>query len=150
MIWGLLALITAAMFFGAAIYINLAEHPARLELPVDAAVKQWHPSYKRGYAMQASLALIGTVFGGLAWWSSDDLLWLAGAVIFLANWPFTLLAIMPVNRQLESIDAGRSANEARQLLVRWGRLHAVRSALGGLSTLIYLVSLLQMSSVSRP
>jgi hypothetical protein len=140
MIWGLLALVIAALFAGAAIYINVAEHPARLGLPVGALLTQWKPSYARGFAMQASLAVAGGVLGALAWWQTRDGLWLAGAVVLVANWPYTLLGIMPTNRRLiatapESADAATHA-----LLVRWGRLHAVRSALGTIATVLFLVA----------
>ena len=140
MIWGLLALVISSVFAGAAIYINVAEHPARLGLPVGALLTQWKPSYARGFAMQASLAVAGGVSGALAWWQTRDGLWLAGAVVLVANWPYTLLGIMPTNHRLTAT-APESADAAtRALLERWGRLHAVRSALGTIATMLFLVA----------
>jgi len=133
-----LALIAAALFAGAALYVSIAEHPARLALDDAAALAQWRPSYARGKIMQASLALIG---GGLAfylWWTSLNSLWLAGALLLLASWPLTLFVVMPVNRKLEAAGPEAAGGDARALLVRWGRLHAVRSVLGAAATLAML------------
>ena len=140
MIWGLLALVIAAAFAGAAIYINLAEHPARLGLPVGALLTQWKPSYTRGFAMQASLAALGGISGALAWWASRDGLWLAGAIVLVANWPFTLLVIMPTNLRLMATAPDSADATTRSLLERWGRLHAVRSVLGAIATLLFLMA----------
>ena len=99
---GLGALVLAAVSFGAAIYINLTEHPARLKLGDSAALARWGPAYKRGFAMQSSLAIASGLLGVAAWWGGGGLLWLVGAALILANWPYTLLAIMPVNHRLEA------------------------------------------------
>ena len=136
---GLLALVTASIFFGAAIYISVAEQPARLGLDDGAALAQWRPAYRRGFAMQAPIAMVSALLGASAWWTTGDLLWVLGAVIMLANWPYTLLAIMPTNHQLEATPSGGD-RDARERLIRWGHLHAVRSALGGAATVVYLVA----------
>jgi hypothetical protein len=136
---GLLALVTASIFFGASVYINIAEHPARLGLPDGAALAEWGPAYRRGFAMQAPIAVVSALFGAAAWWTSGDPLWAVGAVIMIANWPYTLLAIMPTNHLLEAT-ASEGDRDTRERLVRWGRLHAVRSALSAVATVIYLVA----------
>jgi len=133
-----LALVTAAAFTGAAIYVNVAEQPARLALDNKALLTQWKPSYARGFAMQASLALASALFGLLAFWQTRDWRWLVGALLIFANWPYTLLVILPVNKQLEATAPDAANAATRRLVEQWGTLHAGRSALGAAATLIYL------------
>ena len=133
---GTLALVLAALFAGAALYINVAEHPARMTLDPAQARAQWSPSYDRGYIMQASLAVLAGLAGLAAWVELRGSLWLVGALLMLANVPWTLLVIMPVNRQLK---AGR-ASETVGLLNRWARLHAVRTAMSFAAVICFAVA----------
>ena len=138
MLAGRLALVAAALFAGAAIYVNVAEQPARLDLGDKALFTQWRSSYKRGFAMQAPLALVGSVLGLSAWWQTNDSHWLVGAMVLIANWPYTLFAIMPTNKQLKAINSAGAGSKSRMLIEKWGRLHAARSALGFAATLVFL------------
>jgi len=137
-----LALIIAALFAGAAIYVSAVEHPARLGLDDRALLAQWKPSYARGTAMQASLALTGTVLASIAAYLSWDWRWLIGAALIFANWPYTFLAIMPVNHVLEATAPEAADAGTRALLVKWGTLHAGRSALGVAAVLADLWAIL--------
>ncbi|MBL6082253.1 DUF1772 domain-containing protein [Belnapia sp. T18] len=51
-------------------------------------------------------------------------------MFLLANWPFTMLVIMPVNKPLMAMMPQEAGAINRTLLYRWGTLHGVRSMLG--------------------
>jgi hypothetical protein len=135
---GLFALATASAFAGAAFYINVAEQPARLGLEDQSLLAQWKPSYARGFAMQASLAVISGILGLIAAWQAKDWRWIVGAILILANWPYTLLAIMPTNNKLKAIAIDAAGPASRTMIVTWGWLHAVRTSLGIGAALAYL------------
>lgn len=138
MISGLLALVAAAIFTGAAFYVNVAEQPARLSLDDRTLLAEWKPSYKRGAAMQAPLALVGFVLGLIAWWQASHAGFLVGAIAIIAPWPWTLIGIKPVNDALLATELDRAGPQTRALIVKWGALHAVRTALGALATAAFL------------
>ena len=139
---GALTLATAAAFAGAAIYVNVAEQPARLALDDRALLAEWKPSYERGKNMQASLALVSTLLGLWAAYLSGDWVWVLGAALILAPWPWTLFVIMPVNKVLEATPVDQANAQTRALIEKWGKLHAGRSALGIAATLVYLWAIL--------
>jgi hypothetical protein len=139
---GLLALTVAALFSGAALYVNIAEQPARLLLDDRALLAEWKPAYKRGAIMQASLALIGFLLGFASWWRASHAGFLIGTIAIIAPWPWTLLVIKPVNDRLLATAPDQAGAASRALIVKWGTLHAVRTALGAVATLAFLWALM--------
>ena len=138
MIFGPIALIAAAIFTGAALYVNVAEQPARLLLDDHALLAEWKPSYKRGAAMQAPLALLGCLLGLIAWWQTSHPGFSIGAIAIIAPWPWTLIGIKPINDALLATEPDRAGPQTRALILRWGALHGVRTALGALATVAFL------------
>ena len=138
MITGQLALLVAAVFSGAALYINVAEQPARLRLDDRSLLTEWKPAYKHGLAMHAPLAIVGFLLGLAAWWQTSHVGWAVGALLMIANWPVTFFAIMPLNNRLMATDPGAAGPESRVMIERWGYLHAVRTALGTAACLAFL------------
>ena len=130
MAFGILALVVASVFTGAAIYVSFVEHPARSVLEVSAQLEAWKPSYARSSTMRASLALVGFVLGMVASWQTRDTRWMVGAFLLVASWPFTLVMLRPTNNVLRALYPGQASLESRALLERWGRLHAARTVFG--------------------
>ena len=135
MTFGLVALIAAAIFTGAALYVNVAEQPARLSMDDRALLTEWKPSYKRGAAMQAPLALLGCLLGLIAWWQTSQPGFLVGGIAMIAPWPWTLIGIKPTNDALLATEPDQAGPQTRALVVKWGALHGMRTALGALATL---------------
>jgi Domain of unknown function (DUF1772) len=101
-------------------------------------VEQWRPSYKRATVMQASLAVAGSLLAIAAWLTGTGLIWLLAGLVLGSAVPFTLIVMWPTNKQLEDPGLDTTSELARSLLVRWGRLHAVRSALSLLALILML------------
>jgi hypothetical protein len=132
------AVMSASLFAGAALYINVAEHPARLLLQNSSAVRQWAPSYKRATWLQAPLAIVSFLAGASLWLAGEGGVWLIAAVLVGAVVPFTFIVVMPTNQRLLSPKLDLDSEDARALLVRWGRLHAVRTLLSLVAAVVYL------------
>jgi hypothetical protein len=141
MLAGQLALVLSAAFAGAAFYINIAEQPARLRLDDRSLLMEWKPSYAGGFVMQGSLAVASASLGLSAAWLTTDWRWVAGAVLIVANWPYTLLGMMPTNNKLKESPENDAGPVSRRMIETWGRLHAVRTSLGIAATAAYLWAL---------
>jgi len=138
----LVATFCAGIFAGAATYVSLVEHPARMECGTVLAITQFGPSYRRGAVMQGMLAAASFVAAVGAWVLSSNFAWLLGGVLNVAVIPFTLIVIFPTNKKLLDPSLDRSSEVARELLSRWGKLHWVRTVLGLAALVVFLVALL--------
>lgn len=138
---GLLALITAALFAGAAIYVTFAEQNARFKLDDRSVLTEWRASYVRGTLMQAPLALASAALGAWTWWEKGGWFFLLGALLIFTNLPWTLAVILPVNRRLGAIGPEDDPALIRPLVRRWGHLHIVRALLGIFAILAYYEAL---------
>jgi len=141
-----LATLATGLFAGAAVYISVVEHPARLSCGPDLALREFGPSYRRAAVMQASLALLGWGAGLVAGWQRGDVGLVLAAMLIGAVVPFTLVVIKPTNERLLDPKLDARAPEVIFLLNQWGRLHAVRGALAGVAFLIFLLRLAAFSA----
>jgi Domain of unknown function (DUF1772) len=136
-----IALMLAGVFTGAAFYINFAEQPARFALDDRALLVEWKLAYRRGYAMQATLVFVGFLLGMWAWHLTNKTAFFVAALVFLANWPWTIFVMLPVNKRLQATPRDNADAETRALLRKWNYLHGVRTLLGFVSALAFLLGI---------
>jgi len=137
---GSLALAFAALFSGAALYVNVVEQPARLALDDKAMLTEWGPSDQRGVALMAGLSLIAAVLGLSAYFSSGDVRWAIGAVFIVLSWPYTFYAMAPLNNQIIALTS-RDVGAARALVRQWGLMEYGQTAIGIVACAIFLWAL---------
>lgn len=139
MVLELVALLCTALFSGAATYITLVEHPARLGCGPVVALTQWRLSYARATIMQASLAVLGSVTALAASFQGRGTAMLVAGLLLGFVVPFTLIVIEPTNKLLMDSARDPQAPDTMVLLRRWGVLHAVRSIAGVGALLVSVV-----------
>ena len=133
----LLATFCCGVFFGAALYISVVQHPAALETGNDFAKRFFRPMYGRAAFLQVSLAVIGCAAAVAAWLKGAGLSWLLAATLLGSVVPFTVIVIKPVNDAL-LYGNELTSNQTSALLTRWGRLHWLRTVVSVLAFVLCL------------
>src|SRR5205807_9166533 len=119
------AVLACGLFAGAAVYVSLVEHPARMACGVEIAAAEFPPSYHRGTIMQVTLAAVCLLSSIAAWLAGATFWWVVGGGLQVSVIPFTLIVILPTNKQLLNPALDKRSAQTGQLLARWGKLHAV-------------------------
>ncbi len=138
----ILAVLCAGSFFGAALYINLVQHPATIATGGAFAQKFFPPMYIRASIMQIMLAFIGTIMGLAAWFFSDTIYWLIGSLFLASVIPITLLFIKSINDQLLLADEPLEADQVIALLKKWNPRHGFRTIASFIAFLYFLLSIM--------
>ena len=138
----LTAVLSCSLFTGAAVYVSLVEHPARMQCGVEIAATEFAPSYRRATVMQVITAAMALLSSIAAWLAGATHWWLVGGILIGSVIPFTLIVILPTNKQLLNPTLDRRSPQTERLFARWAALHAVRSILSGLTLLLFLYLLI--------
>jgi len=120
------AVLACGLFAGAAVYVSLVEHPARMACGVEIAAAEFPPSYHRGTIMQVTLAAVCLLSSIAAWLAGATFWWVVAGALQVSVIPFTLIVILPTNKQLLNPALDKRSAQTGQLLARWGKLHAVK------------------------
>src|SRR5207253_5984815 len=132
------AVLACGLFAGAAVYVSLVEHPARMACGVEIAAAEFLPSYRRGTILQVTLAAVCLLSSITAWLAGATFWWVVAGVLQVSVIPFTLIVILPTNKQLLNPALDTRSAQTGQLMARWGALHAVRSVVSAVALLLFL------------
>lgn len=56
--------------------------------------------YQHSLPVMGTLALLGAGLSAFCYWKSKESLWLYGGGLMGSLWPYTLFALMPINKEL--------------------------------------------------
>ncbi|XP_052810382.1 uncharacterized protein LOC128238464 isoform X2 [Mya arenaria] len=138
----------AGLFAGNAMYINLVDHPARMNLKTPEMRIVWKEGFHRAKRIQGTMVLIGAAAATGAWYLEENadrrLPWLLGAGLFITVWPWTLLVMIPdINRNLdENVLKNRGEAWSRDHMIRWNKQHGFRTlvSLGAFGIFLYALA----------
>ncbi len=116
---------------------NWVEQPARMALDDNALLSEWRPSDSRGVALLSAFALAAAVAGFIAYFESQDVRWVFGALIVISSWPYAFFVMAPLNNQILSL-RGRDVSAARALVRQWGLVESGFAAIGVLAVAMFL------------
>jgi hypothetical protein len=139
--FAIIATLCTAVFFGAALYISIVQHPASLSAGGQVPGRLFQSMYRRAAPMQATLAIVGSITALVACFSGYGWPWIIGGLLLFSVVPFTILKLKAVTDRL--LEAGRDPESAEtmQYLRAWGRLHWIRSILSGLALAVLVADL---------
>jgi uncharacterized membrane protein len=137
----IIATFATGLFAGAAVYITLVEHPARVSCGTEIAIQEFIPSYHRATLMQAPLASVGAMCGLITGWLQQDGSLIVAALLIGSVVPFTLAIVAPTNKHLLAPALDRRGPLAPELLRRWAILHGVRSVLSVVAFAVFVLRL---------
>lgn len=138
----ILSFVFTGLFAGAALYVSLVEHPARMANTLGIALAEFRPSYKRASVMQVTLAVLGVAGAVGAYLLGRGISTLVAGIVLATVVPYTLIVIMPITRQLQDETRTARTDDTEVLLEKWGKLHNVRTIAGLLALVILAANLL--------
>jgi hypothetical protein len=139
---GLFAFAAAAAFFGAALYINIVEQPARLTLDVRSMLREWTASDRRSFMMLSALSIISAILAHAEYARTGDMLWSIGGVVILMSLPYAYFVMVPVNIWLYATVPDAAGAPIRKLMRAWGLLEWGQTAIGLSACCVYAWALL--------
>ncbi|KAI8821431.1 uncharacterized protein EV422DRAFT_528143 [Fimicolochytrium jonesii] len=137
------ALTSAGLFAGAALYVTAVEHPARFALSADIARAAFKQSYPRAARLQAALATIASGASFAVGYLYNSQPHYISAAAFLSIPIYTIGLMLPLNKRLqfgsgttkEIVTTTNTVAADSSVFAdfrKWGLLHLTRVVVSGI------------------
>ncbi len=127
MFFEIVSFIFTGLFAGVALYISFVEQPARLASAPEVALAEWRFSFRRAAILQIVLVSVGVLSAIAAYSVGRGVSVLVAGILLAIVMVWTLVVVMPVNRQLLDPARTSATPDTDVLLKKWGRLHLIRT-----------------------
>jgi len=127
MFFEIISFISTGLFAGVALYISFVEQPARLASTTEVALAEWRFSFRRAAYLQIVLVTVGVLSAIAAFYLGRGVSVFVAGMLLATVVAWTLVAIVPVNRQLLDPARVSTTPDTDVLLKKWGRLHLIRT-----------------------
>lgn len=127
MFFEIVSFIFTGLFAGVALYISVVEQPARLASAPEVALAEWRFSFRRAGILQIVLVSVGVLSAIAAYSVGRGVSVLVAGILLAIVMVWTLVVVMPVNRQLLDPARTSATPDTDVLLKKWGRLHLIRT-----------------------
>lgn len=143
------AIMATSLFCGAAIYVSLVEQPARMQVPLREAARQFGKSYPRAALLQPTYIFSSCAASAARYWITFppvtlqskpmqqahlvNLVMMGGCLMW------TLVFMLPGNKALLAAER-ESTPRVKQLLQTWGWQHSCRSVASAAALFVLLAA----------
>lgn len=124
--------------FGTAVAASVVVHPILGIVQKNTAIEFFSPFFHRTHKTVISKSIIVTVLAAGISIISGNWWWLGITIIMHLNAPYTYFVLMPVNRRLLANDVDPESEQTQKDLINWGKIHAFRTLLNGITFLLFI------------
>uniref|UniRef100_A0A914EFW4 DUF1772-domain-containing protein n=1 Tax=Acrobeloides nanus TaxID=290746 RepID=A0A914EFW4_9BILA len=144
MLAGQLAIVEASLFTGVSLCISLEQlqHLRNRNIDDKNLLSAFQGTF-RSAKIQPLLAVTGTALGAYQYTKSKEIFWAVGTGLFFLIIPYTLTFFVGINKELMAASPETAGAETRKKIVKWGKLHSVRTILGAASVAAFVYAVVR-------
>lgn len=128
----LLVILIMGTQFGIALTASIVVHPILVKAKKVTAIEVFKPFFDKTHILVLYMSIIVSLLALAVSIISGNWWWFGISLIMHLNGPYTVFFMMPLNRRLMDEKVNPDSEQTSDDIIKWGKLHAVRTVLNGL------------------